>query len=78
MTFPARIPKNHDTYIIGNKPAFDKYVASLGRDDKDVSIVITVEKAKKKRSLSQNGYYRMLLTDFVLPAWLENFGFSPD
>lgn len=71
MQFLARIPKNHDTFIIGNKPAFDKYVASLSHSEKDVSIVVTVEKAKKKRSLSQNKFYFLVINDFVRPALID-------
>jgi NinB protein len=77
MNFQARIPKGKSILIFGNRPKFDEYIASLAHSDHDVSITVRVEKTKKKRSLSQNAYYFLVLSDFVRPA-LINIGWEEE
>lgn len=71
MTFNAKIPRGKDQIVFGNRPLFDKYIEGLGHSDKDVNIVVTVERAKKKRSLSQNAYYFMVINNFIRPALID-------
>ena len=56
MIFNATI-KQDGKLRVHNRAEFDRHVASLARDDKEVKVTIEVKKMRKSRSLMQNAYY---------------------
>lgn len=65
MKVQFRAKQSNGVFSISNREFFDRYLKTL--DDGNYSI--TIEKAKKKRSLNQNRYY----FGVVLPILLFNF-----
>lgn len=57
MQFTATIKRGTHTLSIHNRAEMGKFIASLAHSDKDVPVVLTVEKRKKKRSDGVNRYW---------------------
>lgn len=65
MKVQFKAKASNGVFSIGNREFFDRYLKTLA----DGNYSITIEKAKKKRSLNQNRYY----FGVVLPILLFNF-----
>ena len=61
MQFHAIIKKGSKKDTVYRERDMVNYIASLGRDDKDVEITYDIYKRKRKRSNDQNAYYWLLL-----------------
>lgn len=61
MQFHAIIKKGSGKATVYRERDMVNYIASLGRDDKDVEITYDIYKRKRKRSNDQNAYYWLLL-----------------
>lgn len=54
----------------------ERFISSLGRDDRDVDIEIEVKPRKRTRTLSQNAFYWQCLT--IILERMRELGYPPE